>query len=78
MPDDVAHLRIIDDQMTFRPKALAVSKMHSSGRLTLNRFHTISSGAGANAPFIYVNFSLAFSSKEREDEAYKWISSFET
>jgi hypothetical protein len=44
----------------------------------LNRFPTISSGAGAKAPFIYVNFSSAFSSNEKEDEAYEWISRFET
>jgi predicted DNA-binding transcriptional regulator AlpA len=45
----------------------------------LKRFPTISSGAGAKAPFIYVNYHQLSPPRKVKmgAEAYKWISSFE-
>jgi hypothetical protein len=67
--------------MTFCTEALTLSPIHDTPkRLTLNRFPTISSGAGAKAPFIYVNYHQLSPPRKvkMEDEAHEWISSFET
>ena len=56
-------LPVIDYQMTFGPKALAIirsaqfmSLTRDGSRHTLNKLPTVSSGAGAKAPLIYVYY----------------------